>query len=321
VALITFAEMDEVVERLRPWVDELIPFPGHPGIPERRPQRREIPRFYAAVRARRFELALQMYGGNPAANEVTDRLGARRTGGFFVPGTGDFNLDSYLPYPYREPEVRRHLLLMRHLGAEAVSERLAFPSRPHERARATFLASEAGLDGPYALVHPGATSPSRRWPAERFAVVGDALAHRGFKVGIIGTSDEQAVARHVVEAMSAAAVDLCGRTDLGMLAAVIAGARLIVGNDSGPAHLAAAVGTPSVAVFLSGDPVRWAHASPEHRIAREQVDCNPCPHLTCPIDHRCASRLHPSSVLAEIDLLLDQDDPRWSSSSEPIALT
>src|SRR5215217_6854727 len=80
VVVITFAEMHDVVDRMRPWVDELMAFPGHPGIPERSVRWSEVPRFYASARARRFDLALQMYGANPAANEVSDRLGARRTG-------------------------------------------------------------------------------------------------------------------------------------------------------------------------------------------------------------------------------------------------
>jgi ADP-heptose:LPS heptosyltransferase len=101
--------------------------------------------------------------------------------------------------------------------------------------------------------------------------------------------------------MRARSTDLCGRTTLGGFAALLRGAALLVGNDSGPAHVAAAVGVPSVTVFLSGDPVRWAHPGARHRVARVQVECNPCPHLTCPIDHRCAARLTVADVLAEVE--------------------
>ena len=321
VVLITFAEVREVVDRMRPWVDELLPFPGHPGIPERPVRWREVPRFYAAARARRFDLALQMYGPNPSANEVTDLLGARRTGGFFVPGTWDADLTTHLPYPCHEHELRRHLRLMRHLGAEPAGEALDFPVRAADRASAARLATEAGLRTPYALVHPGATSPSRRWPARRFAEVSDALVARGLHVGVVGTSGERALVRRVLEGMRAPAVNLCGRTDLGTLAALVAGARLVVGNDSGPAHLAAAVGTRSVTAFLSGDPVRWAHDAPEHRMARVQVKCNPCPHLSCPIDHRCATRLRVSNVVAEVDAALDSTIAPCSSGWDRIAST
>jgi ADP-heptose:LPS heptosyltransferase len=104
--------------------------------------------------------------------------------------------------------------------------------------------------------------------------------------------------------MRAPAVDLAGGTSLGGYAALLASAALLVANDTGSAHLAAAVGTPSVTLFLSGDPVRWAHDPARHPVARVQVECNPCPHLTCPIDHRCAMRLGTDSVMAHADRLL-----------------
>jgi ADP-heptose:LPS heptosyltransferase len=324
VALITFAEMRDVVDRMRPWVDELMSFPGHPGIPERPVRWSEIAPFYAAARTRRFDLALQMYGANPAANEVTERLGARRTGGFFVPGTRDPDRSTHVAYPGHEHEVRRHLTLMRHLGADPpvdsrAREALSFPRRAADRTHASRLAAASGLETPYALIHPGATSPSRRWAPERFAAVGDALRRRGLQIGIVGTGVERPLALAVLRAMRAPAVDLCGRTGLGALAALLADARLLVGNDSGPAHLAAAVGTPSVTLFLSGDPVRWAYGSRRHRVARVQVECNPCPHLRCPIDHRCASRLQVARVLAEVDAVLDSTMPPCSSSLDRVA--
>jgi ADP-heptose:LPS heptosyltransferase len=85
VALVTFPEMAAVVDRMRPWVDELIAFPGYPGIPERPPRRSQLPRFFAAMHAREFDLALQMYGASAAARDVTERLGARRAGGASQP--------------------------------------------------------------------------------------------------------------------------------------------------------------------------------------------------------------------------------------------
>jgi ADP-heptose:LPS heptosyltransferase len=299
VALITFGEMAPVVERMRPWVDELIGFPGYPGIPERPPRRARIAPFFEAVRARRFDLALQMYGASRAAVEVCARLGATRTGGFLPEGAAAVDGTTWIAYPEHEHEVRRHLRLMQHLGAESGDEALAFPLRPEDAAA---VADE--LPSPYALLHPGATSPSRRWPPERFAAVGDALAQRGLRVAVVGTRDERRTAASVAVAMRARCLDACGRTDLGGLAVLLGGATLLVGNDSGPAHLAAALGTPSVTVFLSGDPVRWAHDPSRHRVARAQVECNPCSHLTCPIDHRCATGVTVARVVSEVDAVL-----------------
>src|SRR5919206_2243168 len=109
IALITFAEMAPVVERQRAYVDELLPFPGWPGIPERPPRRREIAPFLASCRERRFDLAVQMYGGRPAANDVVERLGARRTAGFFLAGPEpEPPPDRFLRYPAHLHEIDRH---------------------------------------------------------------------------------------------------------------------------------------------------------------------------------------------------------------------
>ena len=301
VSLVTFAEMAPVVARQRPWVDALMPFPGYPGIPERAAARDRIDDFFARARSRRFDLAIQMYGARPEANEVTERLGARRTAGFFAPGRPQADLASHLPYPKHLHEVHRHLALLEHLGAEPQGDWLEFPIRRADERAAAALRARAGLGGGrYAVLHPGSTSPSRRWPPDRFATVGDGLAADGLRVAITGVASEAALTRAVVEAMRAPAVDLGGRTSLGSFAALLSEAALVVSNDTGAAHLAIAVDTPTVTVFLSGDPRRWATPDADrHRVARIQVECNPCPHLTCPIDHRCAERLRAADVLAE----------------------
>jgi ADP-heptose:LPS heptosyltransferase len=307
LVLITFAEVGPIVERLVPRV-ELLAFPGWPGIPERPPDLEAIPAFLAAARAERFDLALQAYGANPAANEVTAALGARRVGGFFEPGTlaACPDLDLHLPYPKTEHEVVRHLALAAHLGAPPVGEELDFPLTPQDEEQATAVRSSAGLrDGEaYACVHPGATSSSRRWPTDSFAAVADALADRGLRVLVTGVAGEEERTAAVVGAMRHPAIDLCGRTTLGGFAALLDRAALLVASDTGAAHLAAARRVSSVTVFLSGDPRRWSYPDRRHAVARVQVECNPCHHLECPIDHRCAGRLTVRDVLERVDEVL-----------------
>ena len=290
VALVTWAEMAPVVDRLG--FDELVPFPGWPGIPERAPDEAAIPGWLDGVRGR-FDVAVAMYGANPAANAVVAAMAPRVTAGFFLPGETDADLATHVPYPTHLHEVDRHLHLLDHLGAPPDGRELAFPITEADQAEAAAVAPER----PYVLLHPGATSSSRRWPLERWAAVGDALAARGHFVAVTGVPGEEETVAAVRSDMRADSLDLCGRTSLGGFAALLRGADLIAGNDSGPMHLAAAVGTPSVAVFLSGDPVRWAHPAPRHQVARTQVECNPCHFLDCPIDHRCATRVSVDDVL------------------------
>lgn len=305
IVMITFEEVRPIVERLEPRV-ELLAFPGWPGIPERPVDEAALPGFLAAARAQRFGLALQAYGANPAANEVTEAIGARRTGGFFTPGACPAipDLHTSIPYPHHLHEVERHLAVAEHLGAPRQGADLAFPITAADEAQAAGARGAAGLDTPYAVVHPGATSPSRLWPAERFAAVADALAERGLAIALTGVPGEEALTGAVAAAMRHPAADLTGATSLGGYAALLRGAAVLIANDTGSAHLAAALGVPSVTVFLSGDPVRWSYAAPRHEVARVQVECNPCPHLVCPIDHRCATRVQAGDVLAAAERAL-----------------
>jgi ADP-heptose:LPS heptosyltransferase len=116
-------------------------------------------------------------------------------------------------------------------------------------------------------VHPGGRS-ARRWPPACFAAVGDALAARGYRIVITGVEDERETARAVARGMLERPLDLTGRTSLGAVAALVARARLLVSNDTGISHLAAAVGTPSVVVYTTSDPRRWAPLDRRrHRVA------------------------------------------------------
>ena len=154
------------------------------------------------------------------------------------------------------------------------------------------------MPGRYAVLQPGTASTTRRWPVRRFAAVGDALAAEGLAVVLTGVPGEEEITAGVTAAMRAQATDLTGTTGLGWLAALLRDSALLVGNDTGSAHLAAAVGASSVTVFLPGDPLRWAHRGPRHRAVAADVACAPCPHLVCPIDFRCADSVSPADVLA-----------------------
>jgi ADP-heptose:LPS heptosyltransferase len=302
VTLVTWPEMAPVVARMGDVVDELLPFPGFDGIPERAPDPSGWEPFVAAAAQRRFDLALQVYGDRPSANRVTAALGARLVGGFAPTGWEPpaATRALHLPYPVHLHEAERHLRLFEHLGLPAGGPpEMAFPVTPaDEEEHAATLARHRLTPGRYAVLHPGASSPTRRWPVAGYAAVGDALAVDGLAVVLTGVPGERAIGIAVGAAMRAPTVDLTGATGLGGLAALLRDAAVLVCNDTGTAHLAAAVGGRSVTVFLAGDPVRWAHGGPRHRAVAADVPCAPCPHLECPIDFRCADAVRPEAVLA-----------------------
>ncbi len=304
ITLITWREMAPVVARMGDAVDELLPFPGVEGIPERAPEPTGWQPFLAAAAERQFDLALQVYGDRPAANRVTAALGARVVGGFAPTGWEPpaSTRALHLRYPLHLHEADRHLRLLEHLGLpRAGPPEMAFPiTAEDETEHAATLARHRLTPGRYVVLHPGASSPTRRWPAKCYAAVGDALAANGFDVVVSGVSSERAIIAAVTAAMRAPTADLTGTTSLGGLAALLRDAAVLVGNDTGSAHLAAAVAGRSVTVFLPGDPVRWAHSGPRHRAVVADVPCAPCPHLVCPIDFRCADSVRPEAVLAAV---------------------
>ena len=304
VSLITWAEMAPVVARMDDVVDELLPFPGAEGIPDRPPDPDGWPAFAETAAQRRFDLAVQAYGDRPAANRVTAALGARLVGGFAPTGWDPppASAGLHLRYPTHLHEADRHLRLLEHLGLPAGPPvGMAFPVTAADEAEHAATLAAAGLvPGRYVVLHPGASSPTRRWPVQRYAAVGDALAADGWDVVLTGVPGERGISAALRERMRAPATDLTGATSLGGLAALLRDGAVLVGNDTGTAHLAAAVGARSVTVFLAGDPVRWAHAGPRHRAVVADVPCAPCPHLECPIDFRCAGSVRPPDVLAAV---------------------
>ncbi|HET8586919.1 MAG TPA: glycosyltransferase family 9 protein [Candidatus Limnocylindria bacterium] len=265
IALIGLPWARELVDRIDS-VDELIEFPGFPGMPEVEADASVLPAFFDRMQARRFDLALQMHGSGLVSNAFVSMLGARHSAGFGVPGVPN-GLDHVVAYPTGRSEVRRQLTLMRSLGLVTDDERLALPLTDVDHAALRALPEAAQLrPGTFACLHPGARDRRRRWALERFATVGDALAAEGLQVVLTGVADDASLTAMVAAQMRRPAIDLAGRTSLGALLALLAGARLLVANDTGVSHLADALGVPSVIVFSGSDPGRWApHDGTLHR--------------------------------------------------------
>jgi len=291
------------VERFNMYLDRHLCFPGYPGMPEREPDAPALPGFFAAARGRQFDLALQLHGSGGLSNPLTLALGAARTAGFHAAGDPCPDPATYALWSEQEHEVLRYLRLLQWLGAQPYGEHLEFPLRPEDHA-ALARAAPGLAPGSYVCIHPGARLPSRRWPPWRFAQVADGLAGQGWTVVITGSPDERALTQAVRSAMRSQAVDLTGATTLGALAALLAGARLLVCNDTGVSHVAAAMATPSVVVCCGADPGRWAPLDRQrHRVLHADVPCRPCAHDVCPIDHPCATGVASASVLASAGAL------------------
>ncbi|HEX6075772.1 MAG TPA: glycosyltransferase family 9 protein [Micromonosporaceae bacterium] len=165
---------------------------------------------------------------------------------------------------------------------------------------------------PYVVLHPGTSVPARAWPVERFAEAARLLAAEGRRVVVTGTADETPLTRRVAGTW---ATDLGGRTDLAHLAGVIARAQALVVANTGPAHLAAAVGTPVVSLFAPTVPaVRWAPYRVRHVLLGDQTAaCRDSRAANCPIPgHPCLSSVTAEEAVRAVDKLTDQGVVRRS---------
>lgn len=206
----------------------------------------DIAGFYAEMRARRFDLALQMHGGGRNSNPVVLGIGAAYTAGlraFDAPA-----LDRCVDYQFWQHEVFRYLEVAAAIGAPPVRVQPQFEVMAQDRQDSFAILPEQ--QQPLAVIHPGATDPRRRWPASHFAQVADALTDRGATVCVVGTPEEVGP----VASRARGVLALTG-TSFPQLVGLLSRATLLVGNDSGPRHLAEAVGTPTVSVYWCGNMV------------------------------------------------------------------
>ncbi len=167
-------------------------------------------------------------------------------------------------------------------------------------ADAALRAAGVGAGERVALLAPGASfGPSKLWPAESFAAVGNELAREGVRVVLTGAPTERALCARVAAALRRPALDLSGVLGLGGLKGLMRRARLLVANDAGARHLATAFGVPCVLVMgptsVEKTPLNLERVS----VLSADVACRPCYLRDCPIDHRCMTRVAPAAVAAE----------------------
>jgi heptosyltransferase II len=157
-------------------------------------------------------------------------------------------------------------------------------------------------------LNPGATnSRAKQWLAERFAATADALAERdGFQTVIVGAAGDVEVANEVAQLMRTPVTNLAGRTSIAELKAVLSLSSLLISNDTGAAHVSAALGVPTVVVFGPTEHFATRPLSDLAAVVRQDVDCSPCMLKDCPIDHRCMTRLEVSDVYTTAKRLLMQ---------------
>jgi ADP-heptose:LPS heptosyltransferase len=288
-------------------VELLPPMPGVHDAPERSDSAELRRAFIARMRDRSFSLLAQMHGGGRHSNPFVLALGAEHSIGL---GTADAEpLERTLDYVYYQQAVMRFLEVAALAGAAPVTLEPILEALPADRLSMAPLVdySARGL----VVVHPGATDPRRRWPASAFADVAGRLAADGYQVIVVGDHTDVLTAGSIVDScrkrhgarLAASVTSLAGKLSISELIGLLWHAAVVVANDSGPRHLAAAIGRRTVGIFWVGNVI---NAGPlgrgEHRIQMSWT-------TRCPVCGRDSSQVgwtaprctHDVSFVADVD--------------------
>ncbi len=224
------------------------------------------------------------------------------------------------PEQFIRHEVRRQLDLVATIGCRTTDERLSLrvPSEAILRVQAILREISPMREEPWVLIHPGASAPSRRYPPEHFARAAELLAREhGLPIVFSGSGGERELIESIRTAVATLSHSLAGRLNLAELAALVKLAPLLITNNTGPAHIAAAVGTPVVDLYALTNPQHTPWQVP-HRLLFHDVPCKNCFKSICPQGHHdCLARVPPESVArAALELLATNNPSRARSAAE-----
>ena len=168
------------------------------------------------------------------------------------------------------------------------------------------LADEhVNADKPLVLLCPGSVnSRAKRWPVERYAALTDLFGESGATVALIGSPGELEVSNQVMSLAKRPPLLLTGKTSVAEVTAFISKADVLITNDTGPAHIGAAIGTPTLVIFGPTNPLTTRPYGSTGEMIRHPPDCAPCMLRDCPIDHRCMTAITPEEVFQRASRLI-----------------
>jgi heptosyltransferase-2 len=299
----------------RPWVIPL--FKNHPAvdaiIPFKKTQGyfeyfRELMRMAELIRNNGYDLAILFQNAFEAAflaylGRITFRVGYRGDGRGFLLTHGVVRTDEVL----KVHQTEYYLALLEAMGWEGTSRdpHLYAAQEDMEKAR-RLLHAKGIVEGDCVIgLSPGALfGEAKRWPADRFARVGDWAAERwNARVIVLGSGNETDICEVLCSSMAHEPYNLCGQTSLGVAIGLVSHCSFFVTNDSGLMHIAAALGVPTLAVFGSTDPVATGPRGPKTSIVKHEIECAPCLKPECPTDFRCMLSIEPEEVWNEMEIM------------------
>lgn len=250
------------VARFNQYFDHFIEFPGWPGLPEQLADPEKILAFLSKIRKLSFDVVFQMQGNGELTNAMCMLWGASTVCGLRKPG--EYAPDEAL-FPISEDsdhEVTRFFKLLDCMNIPHRDSCLEFPLHEDEQRKARALMENISVSPKeFVCIHPGARDPRRRWPVSNFAHIANEIGSRHLPVVLTGSAEEAALLgqlQHLTRAPVVNIVEMFGHLSIGELACLLSQSKLLVSNDTGVSHLAAALKIASVTIFSPySDYRRW----------------------------------------------------------------
>ncbi|WP_371372144.1 lipopolysaccharide heptosyltransferase II [Sporomusa aerivorans] len=249
------------------------------------------PAFIKTLRAKQFDLALDLQGLFKSA-AISLLSGAPRRFVYCNAREGSDKVGKRICGPNSQGHVvERYFDVVRELGCNITNPEFVINITDEEAAVAAAIAKQAGLtlESPYIVLMPGTNWPNKCWPADKFAQLADQLFASNLIPVLVGGNAEKNVISEIAAQTAILPIDISGRTTLKQLAHIIKNARAVVAGDTGPMHLAAALGTPVIALFGPTDPNRNGPYGLGHHVVTIQRDCQGCWQRQCPEGKDCLS--------------------------------
>jgi heptosyltransferase I len=261
---------------------------------------KEIRSFIKELRQRPYDLVIDFHGLLKSSLVVLISGGKRKLGYDSLQELSGLFLNEKIPEDMNEHAVDRYLDFPRYLGAKTGRAEFALPVDGEAEARTKLLLKKYDLtEKKYIAINPIAFWGTKLWDNEKFARLADLITGE-LNIKVVFTGSERKKIEEITSRMAAKAVNLGGETSLLELASLYRKALMLITTDSGPMHLAAAVGTPVVALFGPTDPARTGPYGLGHTVIRRSLSCSPCFLKRCST-RKCMQDIAIEEVLAAVE--------------------
>lgn len=259
----------------------------------------EMSSFIKKLRQRRYDLVIDFHGLFKSSVIVFLSRGKRKLGYDSMQELSGLFLNEKIPEDLNKHAVDRYLDFPRYLGAKTEGAKSVLPRNDAAEARVSMLLGKYNLeDKKFIAVNPVALWETKLWNDEKFARLADFIKDQ-LSLKVVFTGSEEEPLTKITGLMTTEGINLGGQTSLSELASLYKRALMVISTDSGPMHLAAAVGTPVIALFGPTDPNRTGPYGAGHTVIRNEMECSPCFLKQCPAA-KCMENITPEQVFVAV---------------------